>query len=65
MHDEPPPRDLPERTGKHSCVKCLAQIPAEEYLRNDHICDECSQSDEYPLASTPHAKDEGGRMKDD
>jgi hypothetical protein len=37
-------------------VKCLAQIPAEEYFRNDHICDECAASSEYPLASTPHEK---------
>jgi len=65
MHDEPPPRDLKERTGKHVCVRCLAQIPAEEYFRNDHICDRCAQSDEYPLASTPDVKDEGGRMKDE
>lgn len=56
MHDDPPPRDLPERTGKHYCVQCLAQIPAEEYLRNDLICDECAAKDEYPLASTPEPK---------
>ena len=56
MHDDPPPRELPERTGKHLCVKCLAQIPAEEYFRNDHICDACAASDEYPLASTPEEK---------
>lgn len=56
MHDEPPPKALPERTGKHLCVKCLAQISADEYFRNDHICDACAQSDEYPLASTPEPK---------
>lgn len=55
MHDDPPPRELSERTGKHYCVKCLAQVPAEEYLRNDHICDRCAAVDEYPLASTPNA----------
>lgn len=56
MHDDPPPRELPERTGKHFCVKCLGQVPAEEYFRNDHICDKCAASNEYPLASTPHEK---------
>ncbi|HEX8410733.1 MAG TPA: hypothetical protein VF883_17855 [Thermoanaerobaculia bacterium] len=55
MHDDPPPRELSERTGKHYCVKCLAQVPAAEYLRNDHICDQCAAVDEYPLASTPNA----------
>jgi hypothetical protein len=64
MHDDL--RRASSRSERASTtVKCLAQIPMEEYLRNDHICDECSQSDEYPLASTPHAKDEGGRMKDE
>jgi hypothetical protein len=56
MHDFPPPRELPERTGKHFCVKCLAQIPADEYFRNDHICDACAAQNEYPLASTPEPK---------
>jgi hypothetical protein len=56
MHDDPLPRELAERTGKHICVKCLAQIPAEEYFRNDHICDECASKSEYPLASTPEEK---------
>lgn len=56
MHDDPPPRALNERTGRHLCVKCLRQIAAEEYFRNDHICDECASKDEYPLASTPHEK---------
>ena len=57
MNDDPPPRELPERTGKHCCVKCLASVPAEEYYRNDQICDECAASDEYPLASTPEPKE--------
>lgn len=56
MHDDPPPRALPERTGRHYCVRCLAAVPAEEYFRNDHICDQCAEHDEYPLASTPDAK---------
>ncbi|MEO8380139.1 MAG: hypothetical protein ABI779_10790 [Acidobacteriota bacterium] len=55
MQDDPV-RELPERTGKHYCVKCLAQVKAEEYLRNDHICDACAASDDYPLASTPDAR---------
>ncbi|HUR82172.1 MAG TPA: hypothetical protein VM733_15510 [Thermoanaerobaculia bacterium] len=56
MHDDPPPRELTERTGRHFCVKCLAAIPPEEYFRNDMICDACAQSDEYPLKSTPEPK---------
>ena len=58
MHDDPPPRELSERTGKHLCVKCLAPVAAEEYFRNDMICDACAESDEYPLASTPGPSDE-------
>lgn len=53
---DPTPRQLPERTGRHLCVKCLAAIPLDEYLRNDHICDACAARDEYPLASTPDEK---------
>jgi hypothetical protein len=53
MHDDPPPRALPERTGKHFCVRCLAAIAAEEYFRNDHICDACAASDEYPEPKRP------------
>lgn len=56
MDEEPLPRQLPERTGRHYCVKCLAPVPAEEYQRNDHICDTCAASDEYPLASTPEPR---------
>lgn len=55
MH-EPPRRGLPERTGKHICIRCLTAIPAEEYFRNDHICDACAATNEYPLASTPEPK---------
>ncbi len=64
MHDEPLPRQLGERTGKHYCVKCLAEVPAEEFFRNEQVCDACAAEDEYPLKSTP-GKDEGGRMKDE
>ena len=45
-----PPR---ERTGKHKCVQCLAEIPADVYLRNDFLCDACAAKEEYPLKSTP------------
>jgi hypothetical protein len=58
MHDDPPPRELPERTGRHVCVKCLAPVSVEEYFRNDMICDACAASDEYPLASTPEPRKE-------
>jgi hypothetical protein len=43
MHDEPPPRKLNERTGAHLCIRCLKEIPAEEYFRNDHVCDSCAE----------------------
>jgi hypothetical protein len=43
-----PPRNLPERTGRHRCIRCLAETPAEEYLRNDHLCDACSAEGDYP-----------------
>ena len=60
MHDEPPPRKLKERTGKHYCISCLAEIPAEEFFGNDHICDTCAEkenearttSDESPSSTT-------------
>ncbi len=58
MSDEAPPRSLNERTGKHYCIRCLAEVPAAAYLRNDHICDVCAESDEYPLKSTPDAPGE-------
>lgn len=53
MHEEGPPKKLKERTGKHYCIRCLAETPADAYLRNDHICDACTLEDEYPLKSTP------------
>jgi hypothetical protein len=57
MHDEPLPRKLNERTGKHYCIICLSETPAEAYFANDHICDAC--------AAAEAKKDEGGRMKDE
>ncbi len=47
------PRRLPERTGIHLCVTCLAETPAEMYFANDHLCDACAAREAYPLASTP------------
>ena len=43
MHDEPLPRKLNERSGKHLCTRCLAEVPAEEYFANDHVCDKCAE----------------------
>ena len=54
--DEAPPRRLKEQTEKHYCVKCLREIPADEYFRNDFVCDPCAEQEQ---------KDEGGRMKDE
>lgn len=58
--DEQTPRGLSERTGKHFCVTCLKQVGAEEYFRNDQICDACAEKDEYPFASTPDPRPENG-----
>ena len=53
MDGEEIPRRLPERTGTHYCILCLAETPADEYFRNDHICDSCvSRDEEPPVAST-------------
>ena len=61
MHDDAPPRQLNERTGKHFCVRCLAEVEAEELFRNDYLCEACAQSDEYPLKSTPEPREGGGK----
>lgn len=48
-------RPLPqpgERTGRHKCVQCLKEIPVDEYLKNDFVCNDCASKDEYPLKST-------------
>ena len=55
--DDATPRQLKERTEKHFCVKCLLEIPLDEFLRNDFFCDKCAQIEEFPLQSTPE-KDE-------
>jgi hypothetical protein len=61
MSDDFPRPVLSERTGRHVCVRCLAEVELDEYLRNDHLCDPCAAEGDYPLASTPEpkAKDEG------
>ena len=53
MTDEETPKQLRERTGRHLCIICLSEVAADEFFRNDHICDVCASKDEYPLASTP------------
>ena len=59
MQDEPVPRNLPERTGRHYCIQCLAEVPADEYFGNDCLCDACARQEEvYPLQSTPEEKKE-------
>jgi len=54
MDDDLPLRHLGERTGRHYCLKCLAETPADEYFRNEQICDACAAKNEYPLQSTPN-----------
>jgi hypothetical protein len=56
VHDDLPRPNLSERTGRHVCVRCLSEVDAEEYFRNDHLCNKCAAEGEYPLASTPDPK---------
>jgi hypothetical protein len=54
MDDEQPRRHLRERSGKHLCIRCMKEVPAEEYFANDFFCDDCAAQDEsFPLGSTP------------
>jgi hypothetical protein len=54
MDDEQPRRNLHERTGKHLCIRCMSEVTAEEYFRNDFFCDACAAEEEsFPLESTP------------
>ncbi len=46
MHDEQPPHKLNERTGKHLCIRCLAETPAEEWFANDHVCRKCAEEEQ-------------------
>jgi hypothetical protein len=54
MSDDETPRQLPERTARHRCVRCLREIDAAMYFENDFVCDACDEeSERYPLRSTP------------
>jgi len=57
MDPESVPRQLREKSEKHYCVRCLREVPRDEYFENDFLCDAC--------AGGEPAKDEGGRMKDE
>ncbi len=46
MQEEATPRNLPERTGKHRCIRCLSEVAIEVYLENDHLCDACAAEEE-------------------
>jgi hypothetical protein len=43
--DEETPRQLAERTGIHYCVRCLAEVPSDEYFANDFCCDRCAEQE--------------------
>ncbi len=45
MEEAPPPRRLNERTEKHYCVKCLREVPRDEYFENDFFCDPCVEAE--------------------
>ena len=45
MLEEETPRQLVERTGRHYCVRCLREVTLEEFLRNDHLCDACAETE--------------------
>ena len=50
------PRNLRDRTGRHFCTLCLREIAVAEYLGNDFLCSTCAtESEQFPLASTPEA----------
>ena len=44
MEDEETPRQL-ERTGKHYCVRCRAEVPSDEYFANDFLCNRCAEEE--------------------
>lgn len=46
LNDDRPHRPLKERTGKHTCIECLREVPADEYFRNDHVCNDCGAKKE-------------------
>ena len=53
MLDEQTPRDLAERTGKHRCIRCLADVPGGEYFANDHLCDACAREEDQKETDEP------------
>jgi len=54
MNQDETAKLLRERTGRHICVGCLRDVAADEFFRNDHMCDRCANGDSsYPLASSP------------
>ena len=55
--DDPTPRQLNNRTGKHKCIRCLAEVPEEIYFANDQVCDECAEKFEKEL-TVEKTKDE-------
>jgi hypothetical protein len=57
MSDDPP-RNLPERTGRHRCIRCLADVPADAFFRNDHLCDACATEGDLVPAPKKKKKDE-------
>jgi len=46
VNDDRPRRLLNERTGKHYCIECLKEVLADDYFRNDHVCNECGAKKE-------------------
>jgi len=56
VQDEETPRQLQERTGRHKCIVCLADVTPEEYFRNDFLCELCASAD---AATEDEKKDEG------
>lgn len=57
MNDDEIPRGLPERTGRHRCVRCLSDVELNTWLGNDHHCDDCAEkAADFPFASTPHGE---------
>ena len=47
--DDRTPRHLQERTGKHRCIRCLAEVSEDVYFANDQVCDECAEKFEKEL----------------
>jgi len=56
VQDDETPRQSQDRTGSHKCISCLAEVLADEYFRNDFLCDACIKREEFPLKSTPEVE---------